>query len=210
MIRINSDFEKFLKLQRRLLAHIDDGEITLEQFEWFISLSEKQRSKIFEIEKKKIVHSILEQDLGIIIAPTDSSGQKKYSKFLSKIKGDLKNRPSYTVKPGDTFQVHAYKVFKSNSITFEDELNVFLQNGSIALGIQGIALVIEQQRDLLTKDLYYFSPDKKENLPVEKNGEFHSMPGVKIDSDNSILITFSGLEEKIYHQVQRMLVFTKI
>lgn len=162
-----SRFEKEFKL----------GNITLDHIKWFVDLDKNTRDRLAKgydipmnsqcMADRFCVH---EYNLGTITVPQCGVNMKnflqRYKEIISEFNIDGGSN-LVTVEPGKSFKV---MVFSQNvKYTGEDERKKFLSmKEAVTLGFQGLLLVFEQSRHLLTKGCTYSVPNHEKESFEDK------------------------------------------
>ncbi|MBU4284977.1 hypothetical protein KKF60_00610 [Patescibacteria group bacterium] len=128
-------------------------------------------------------------DLGIITVPDNyvhdtqlaSFEKKNHDKFRF-YDDDItdKNFAKVTTKlvPGQKFHVKVFKLI--GATTVKERLAFYKSQNAALVGAQGISLIFEQKRNLLSRGLSYYSFNEKEALWIDTDGHYR-MPFLDLD-----------------------------
>jgi hypothetical protein len=195
---IGADAAKLAGLQIDTLQKVRNGQITLNQLEWFNQLSKDDREKLIrEWKERKIVIPVtpverfsLLADMGLIIVPGDYEHTTQLAKFRSRYKGkfnchenftdDNFPNPSRILKSGDKLRVRLFRQNFEGRSTTEERLAFLASQNAIYTGAQGMTLVFEQKRDWLPREGRYLSFDEKSRL-WKDSVEFHRLPCIRVE-----------------------------
>jgi hypothetical protein len=153
MATIGADAAKLAGLQVDLLTKVRKGSITLEELEMFNNLSPKARAERFgDFKKPKSVlpakptdkFSLL-VDLGTITVPDNydhvtrlatfkKENEKKFYSYNSAITDENFPKPTRILKPGDKFQVRAFKQIVSGETTSEERMAFLSKQKAVFVG----------------------------------------------------------------------------
>jgi len=174
--------DKLAGLQIVQLNKLREGEMTLEQIEWFIDLTPEQREKLIDdntgtgppVSIVLTRRFMLLVDLGIITVPEGYVHATKLASFkevnLNEFSGynddftdaNFGNTTTQLVV-GRKLQVRAW-VNVSGKSTYEERMEFLASQDSIYTGAQGLSLVFEQKRGQLKRGFWYASLDNEEAL----------------------------------------------
>lgn len=155
-------------------------------------------------------------DLGTITVPDDyehanrlgSFNEKYHDQFYyyNEIVTDQNfQNPSHTLRPGERLWVRAFKQVVSGQTTSEERIAFLESQNAVFVGAQGASLIFERKLNLLPKDYWYASFDKKERLWKDTGG-LHRVPVLFIRSGGQCYFRL-GFFEKMWHSDRAFLSF---
>jgi hypothetical protein len=202
MKNIEAETARLAGLHIDLNQKLRSGNMTLDQFEWWLNQPKNTREALMTGEKpsEKTARATestekfgLLVDLGIITVPDDYVHESRLAKFDKENRKKFycyneaitdKNYPNPTriLKPGDQLRVRAFKQSASGTTTSEERMAFLETQKAVHTGAQGASLVFEQKRDQLPKGKWYASFDEKDCLWKDADGN-HRVPDVDCSSD---------------------------
>lgn len=185
---IDADSAKLAGLQIDFLQKFRQGNVTLEQFKWWLNLSKHQRDVLmrggaFQPNEAEVVVKpkfALLVDLGVITVPNDyvhafrlevfrekhqNGAVKSFCYYNNSITDKNLSIPSRILHPGDKLRVRAFQQVPLGVTSFEERISFLRQQtGNAFAGAQGASLVFEQRRGQLPKGKQYASLDEEKRL----------------------------------------------
>lgn len=218
MSKIKITEQQKCKLMASLVEHQDAfSDLSIESAQWVIQNTKEAvevASKVWEEHKNYDFIFITEF---VIVVPNDYEYSTYIKLFRRKNKtglyyynNDITDEnfkiPYRILKPGDMFICKVFFQRKHGVTTSEERLAFYKAQNAIFLGIQGVCLVYEQQKDKLPKGKWYCSFDKKERL--WKDSGSHRVPYIDVYSDGDFRIDI-GYFEKRWSEKCALLCFYK-
>jgi hypothetical protein len=182
-------------LEIDLLQKLRNGQITIEQYKWFLGLTKEVREQ-FVAESKDAALArkfILIKDLGIIEVPADyvhahldhfveANREKFYSVNKNITDENFSSKSTTKLTPGRKLRVRVYKQVVGGSTTSVERMDFLrAQPGNVWLGAQGVTLVWPK-REELPKGVWYCSFDEPDALWQDSDGH-HRVPSLHCNTD---------------------------
>jgi hypothetical protein len=183
-IVIGAEAAKMAGLQIDTLQKARQGQITLEQWEWFNGLTKEGRERFLRtIDPRYFVMSTF-----TFKAPDDYDHTTQLARFKHMHRNDFayyndgitdEHFAGVTARliPGKVYTVKLIGITSGSVVSSEDNLAVLRQHRAILVGAQGLSFVYEQAKDKFPKGKWVISLDEKDACWKDVTGG-HRVPGM--------------------------------